>query len=541
MADKKALIADIGNNLINNGVRFTHEGSGYFSLDSGSINVGDYYVIFSHAPVDIEVEFDNPNISEYIKNYLLGDKEFDKYASEVNVPYKNFLKSYNKDWTKEEVIEMVNDIVELEDFNILTEKSNDTTKVFRLKDKQDVNYVDIEEDTYSSLAGLLDRLGMYHEDTFYSDEERFYSGQYIGFLKNEKAIDVAGNISAEDYEKYIAQKHNNADKEQEKPKNIKNVNYIDRFTKEDMQDLESVLETFEDGVAVAEKNNWQIASGGYDLEFTVSYKGEPIIDCINHELKPYKEDKVFELMPVYDRIRFCYADTKFNPQDYNIVKMSSACRSNYKKDGVFLDVVVSKNENTCYLGETNLYDNMGNFNNSNDSLLKLGGHSNEEANCYFRLASGNGVVVGFEEFDKENMFGGMRTVKDFLDIEQSLLDSGIEKVTQFCLDGTPLTKENLNAYIEKAHPEVKTYECKLEKYSEKNEIVAIDTKIAKEMKKEGYSDSRVSFAIAYSSPYKEILQDKYLGVTLAQNMKPEVYAADVLKGKYKTQCKSSAR
>ena len=530
MAEKKEVIAKIGNELITNNARFSHEHNGYFSLadNSGSIEVGDYYIIFKHLPVDIEVEYDNPHISDYVKNYLLGNKEFDKYASNVNIPYKNFLESYNKEWTKENVIEMVNDIIDLEDFNIVTEES----KVFKLKDRQDVNLGDIEQEEFLDLAGVLDRLDMYHEDNFFSDEEKFHNGKYIGFLKCDKAIDIARTISAVDYEACMTQKHNNT---------VNKVNYIDRFSEEDMQDLESVLEAFDQGTAVSDKNNWQIASGGYDLEFTVSYKGEPIIDCINHELKPYNEDKVFELLPVYDRIRFCYADTKFNPQDYNIVKMSSACRSNYKKDGVFLDAVIAKNENTCYLGETNLYDNMGNFNNSNDSLMKLGGHSHEEANCFFHLASGSGVVVGFEEFDKENMFGGMRTIKDFLDVEQSLLDSGIEKVAQFCLDGTPLTKESLNAYIDKAHPEVKAYEGKLEKYSEKNEIAAIDTKIAKEMKKEGYSDARVSFAIAYSSPYKEVLHDKYLGVTLAQDVKPEVYAADVLKEKYRTQSKGAAR
>lgn len=437
------------------------------------------------------------------------------------------------------------EIIDLEDFDLEvvpytpdgTEQDNDFEagqKVFRLIDNNGANWGNIEHECFDNLASIIDRLEIYHSDYLEPFEGGGGYPDLLAFINDDEATKVLFECSPYDYEKYLT-----ADKMASET--VKG-NYIDRFSDDDMKDLTEVLQTFDEGPVVADKNNWQIARGGYDLEFTLSYKGEPIIDCISHELKPYKEDKVFELLPVYDALRHCYPDVKFNPEDYHIIKTSAASISNYKKDGVLLDVLISKDKDKAFLGNTNFYDNMGNFYDVPSASLTEVANDREKANNFFHMMNGEGLVVSFIVVDKENLLGGMRTIKDFLDIEKTLLDSGIEKVKQFSLNGTPLTHETLNAYMEKEHPEVKVYVEKFQKYlgedadihtmpNAEQHIAEIDTKVAKEMKKERYSDKRITYAISYASPYLDIVK----------NVKSDVYVADVMKGKFKAKSKESVK
>lgn len=54
--------------------------------------------------------------------------------------------------------------------------------------------------------------------------------------------------------------------------------------------LKKILDRFNSNGKSAKQGSWSIAKGGYDLDFQVSYKGEPIIDCVDGELHINKKE-----------------------------------------------------------------------------------------------------------------------------------------------------------------------------------------------------------------------------------------------------------
>ncbi|WP_303814175.1 hypothetical protein [Selenomonas ruminantium] len=311
--------------------------------------------------------------------------------------------------------------------------------------------------------------------------------------------------------------------------------YYSLYTKEDLQDLTDVLQAFDEGNIVADKNNWQIARGGYDLEFTVSYQNEPILDCIDHQLKPYTENasKVMELMPIIDTITEEYKDVSFDPAPFGIMHIKSAVRSNYEQAGKRLTVLVDDYDQVM-LGESQNYDSHGNYNNQNDSLIMVT-DSPQQGKEFYNLLHGTGSTADFNKVEELQLYGGLRNISDFLRFEEKLLDKGVQKTQEFKLAGVALTQDSFNDYVGTKHPEFKAYQEKLKTYIApygvpQHDIPAIDVKIAKEMQKEHYSKDRIAAAVEFGSPYSE-----------KDSAMRKRYAQDVLKGKFKESFKGAYR
>ncbi len=118
-------------------------------------------------------------------------------------------------YTKKEIVAAilaVEEIVNDEDFSIdLVEE--DGEECFSLIDHQEVYLGDIGSDRFSSLGGILDRMGIYHNDYFYTDyEERVDAGEIIPqddwsqkvimFLESEYCQDLISAIDVETYKHF---------------------------------------------------------------------------------------------------------------------------------------------------------------------------------------------------------------------------------------------------------------------------------------------------------------------------------------------------
>ena len=437
---------------------------------------------------------------------------------------------------KSHAIKTANEIIEIEDFSLEvvpytpdgTEQDNDFEagqKVFRLIDNSGANWGQIEHERFDNLASIIDRLEIYHGDFLEPFEGGGGYPELLAFINDDEATKVLFECSPEDYEKYLT-----ADKTMDS-----DMRYYSLYTKEDLQDLTDVLQAFDEGNIVADKNNWQIARGGYDLEFTVSYQNEPIFDCIDHQLKPYTENasKIMELMPIIDTITEEYKDVSFDPAIFGIMHIKSAVRSNYEQAGKRLTVLVDDYDHVM-LGESQNYDSHGNYNNQNDSLIMVTDNP-QQGKDFYHLLHGAGSTADFNKVEELQLYGGLRNISDFLRFEEKLLDKGIQKTQEFTLAGVALTQDSFNDYVGTKHPEFKAYQDKLKTYIApygvpQHDIPAIDVKIAKEMQKEHYSKDRIAAAVEFGSPYSE-----------KDSAMRKGYAQDVLKGKFKESIKGTYR
>lgn len=114
------------------------------------------------------------------------------------------------------IIDFFNQILELYEFEIYIEQKQNNEKVFKLNDLQGENLGNIEGDEFKTLADVIDRLDVYHNDYIYrSLEERAWEGNEIiekddfdftvkRYLKSDKAADILFEISPEKYQKIVA-------------------------------------------------------------------------------------------------------------------------------------------------------------------------------------------------------------------------------------------------------------------------------------------------------------------------------------------------
>ena len=299
--------------------------------------------------------------------------------------------------------------------------------------------------------------------------------------------------------------------------------YHSLYSKEDLTDLRKVLNNFaRKGQTSVSNGNWKITSGN-GQGFTVSYKNEPILDCSHYELIPYTEDtsKIMSLLPAIDTITEEYDLAYFRRNKYHILSMKSAVISNYEMDGEPLIALIDE-EDFVLLGKRQNYDNHGNYNDqTGSSLFEVSAQDTR----FFHLLYGDGVTETFEGVEHYRLFGGLRNIAKFLEVEKSLFQHGVQKTHDFCFASEPLTQDSFNAYIDAKHPEFKAYKEYLDKLYTDNtpriEIPAVDTQIAKAMRKDRYSSERIESAIAFGSPY------------INDEISVKTYTSNVLKGKYK--------
>ena len=69
---------------------------------------------------------------------------------------------------KEKIVRFFNQILNVYDFKIMIDINNDSEKVFRLIDIQKGNLGNIEQEEFSTLADIIDRLDIYHQDFIYT-------------------------------------------------------------------------------------------------------------------------------------------------------------------------------------------------------------------------------------------------------------------------------------------------------------------------------------------------------------------------------------
>lgn len=104
------------------------------------------------------------------------------------------------------------ELLDMYEFDIYTEKSNNTEKmVFKLLDLQGANLGNIESDEFNNLAEVVDRLDTYHQDYIYrSLEERIDGGEVIDkrdydatvvrFLNSNIICNVLSKITPNEFE-----------------------------------------------------------------------------------------------------------------------------------------------------------------------------------------------------------------------------------------------------------------------------------------------------------------------------------------------------
>lgn len=114
------------------------------------------------------------------------------------------------------VIIAATSLIEAEDFKLLiredsTSENEQTTKLlFSLRDKTEVNLGDIEDDTFNTLADVLDRMDIYHNDYVYGEyKEQIKSGakmdantnclQNVIFLNSDFCADLLRKITPKVY------------------------------------------------------------------------------------------------------------------------------------------------------------------------------------------------------------------------------------------------------------------------------------------------------------------------------------------------------
>ena len=101
----------------------------------------------------------------------------------------------------EYLINIVNLIMHIEDFNIVIENNDDGKEVFKLEDLISDNRIHIEEKTYENLSELLEDLDLVHEDYIFRNiEERMNEGEFEGFHKEYEPILLAKEILLKNYE-----------------------------------------------------------------------------------------------------------------------------------------------------------------------------------------------------------------------------------------------------------------------------------------------------------------------------------------------------
>ena len=118
--------------------------------------------------------------------------------------------------------------------------------------------------------------------------------------------------------------------------------------------LKKILDRFNSNGKSAKQGSWSIAKGGYDLDFQVSYKGEPIIDCVDGELhinkKEYEGGSTKEVAKI---ISSAYKDTSLKEAiDLKNTVNTSAPRfswrdkyEKFKRDALQYDYCVVKSSN----------------------------------------------------------------------------------------------------------------------------------------------------------------------------------------------------
>jgi len=117
------------------------------------------------------------------------------------------------------IVDFLNELLDLYEFELWIDMNSDSENVFRLNDRQGANWSEIEQDEFSTLADIVERLSSPHEDYIYrSLEEREDANEIIPkddwdltakrYLESNTIANILSEIDAKEYKEIIKQKEN---------------------------------------------------------------------------------------------------------------------------------------------------------------------------------------------------------------------------------------------------------------------------------------------------------------------------------------------
>ena len=129
-----------------------------------------------------------------------------------------------QDNKKEIVIDFFRQILNVYEFELLISKNNNSEDIFKLRDIQGGNLGEIEQDEFSTLAEVIERLEVYHQDyIFQALEDRIFEKEFIPkddwdltakrFIESDTVFDILDKIDVKEYNEIISknQSYNSKD------------------------------------------------------------------------------------------------------------------------------------------------------------------------------------------------------------------------------------------------------------------------------------------------------------------------------------------
>ncbi len=122
-----------------------------------------------------------------------------------------------QDNKKEIIIDFFKQILNVYEFELLINKNENSNKIFKLRDMQGGNLGGIQQDEFSTLAEILERLEVYHQDYIYQSlEDRIFEKEFIQkndwdltakrFIESDSVFDILDKIDVKEYNEIISKK-----------------------------------------------------------------------------------------------------------------------------------------------------------------------------------------------------------------------------------------------------------------------------------------------------------------------------------------------
>lgn len=102
------------------------------------------------------------------------NRKFKIFKNECNIEYNEM------DYDRAVAISIAGEIISTENFGLDIDKNGE----FKLVDYQEANLGGIENDRFTNLANVIDRLSIYHQDTYYKPFKEIPT--FIEQIKSEK-------------------------------------------------------------------------------------------------------------------------------------------------------------------------------------------------------------------------------------------------------------------------------------------------------------------------------------------------------------------
>ena len=226
---------------------------------------------------------------------------------------------------KEKIVRFFNQILNVYDFKIMIDINNDSEKVFRLIDIQKGNLGNIEQEEFSTLADIIDRLDIYHQDFIYTPlDNKQNNNEKIAkddwdltakrYIESNTIAKVLNQVYPKEYTELLTQEEfkiqDIIEILDEDEKFYKSVcqKYVNTFSKEMLVEKDNkIYHIFidDDYIPLKEKgkitpNNYQEYLDGdyevYEYNFYQDFYNSTVKDEIANEKIGFKESKIWNML-----------------------------------------------------------------------------------------------------------------------------------------------------------------------------------------------------------------------------------------------------